>query len=77
MILYHSTNCRLVKLVPTFGENRHNGEDIGAKGRPVIYLTNDKENISRENGVVYRYRYSIEVNKNESDLYEDENLPMI
>lgn len=75
MKLYHSTNVKLKKLVPMRGENRNEGEDSGAVNKAVIYLTSDGEETRRdENGVPDKYRYTVEVDENDPDLFEDKKF---
>jgi hypothetical protein len=75
MKLYHSTNAKLEKLIPSIGGSRNIGEDSGAIDKAVVYLTNDGEQIrSDENGMPDKYRYTVEVNENYLDLYEDKSF---
>ena len=72
MKLYHSSFQQLSILVPKIGYGRHNGEDPRAVNEPVVYLTNDDSEIFYRKGIVFPYKYTVEIDENDYELFLDE-----
>jgi len=73
MILYHTTNKKLTKLIPQFGPTRHEAEDFGSIGKKVIFLSTTKMLRSTGEGL-QRYCYSVSINDSDPLLKKDEDF---
>jgi hypothetical protein len=72
MKLFHSSHLKLSILEPRLGGNRHEGEDPQAINQPVIYFTNTEDEIFSNEGIVAPYKYIVEIEEEDPDLYLDE-----
>jgi hypothetical protein len=70
MNFYHYSDIKLDILKPQIGVNRHEGEDVNAIGRKVIFLTQDE--IMQVEGVPQEYRYTVIIQENDPNLHVDQ-----
>ncbi|WP_339314640.1 hypothetical protein [Paenibacillus sp. FSL R10-2734] len=54
------------------GKYRHSEEDPRAVKQAVVYLTTEQDEIFRNGDVVETYKYLVEIDENDPDLYLDE-----
>jgi hypothetical protein len=73
MRLFHSTNEATTVLQPMVGRNRHGAEAADAVGQPAVWLSSEPM-WHFENRKPYRFRYTVEVAKDDPHLHEDKSV---
>ena len=67
IVLYHTSEMLVDKLIPAVGGNRHSGEDPRAVGKSVVWLSNQ----IMCSDPPFRYLYEVELDENDPELIKD------
>jgi hypothetical protein len=72
MKFYDSSHIKLSMLEPRLGGTRHKGEDSRAINQPVVFFTNAQDEIFSKEGIVVPFKYIVEIDENDPELFLDE-----